>query len=270
MTGLCLIAGRGRLPEILAQSCPEARIVAVAGHAPEALEADDTLHLETLGSFLNGLSEAGIGRLCFAGAVSRPEVDPARIDAETMPLVPRLKAALAQGDDGALGVLVALVEERGIQVVGAHELLPDLLPPEGCLGARAPGQGDDADISRAFAVLAATGPADIGQGCVVARGQVLAVEAAPGTDWMLESVAALRGEGPLGRPSPPGGVFGKAPKPGQDRRIDLPAIGPETVRRAAAAGLSGIALEAGGVMILDRAATIDEADRAGLFVQVAR
>lgn len=300
MTDLCLIAGQGRLPEILCSAHPEARVVGPEGDAPDGVE---TFRLEGLGSFLTDLAASGIRRVCLVGAIRRPVVDLSQIDEATQPLVPRIVAALGEGDDGALRVLVSLIEEAGMDVVGAVDLCPDLLPPCGVLGAREPTERDMRDVKRAMSVLSQTGPADIGQGCVVAGGQVLAVEALPGTDWMLASVGAMRRHvqpaGParemnlksqtlealglggqatgaepdpapesLWAPTPAGGVLAKAPKPDQDRRVDMPTIGPDTVRRAAAAGLSGIAIEADGVIVLDAEEVGRAADVAGLWVRV--
>ncbi|WP_375262616.1 LpxI family protein [Palleronia sp.] len=300
MTELCLIAGQGRLPEILCKAFPEARVVGPEGDAPEGVE---TFRLEVLGSFLSELAASGIRQVCLVGAIRRPVVDLSQIDEATQPLVPRIVTALGKGDDGALRVLVSLIEEAGMEVVGAAELCPELLPPAGALGAREPTERDTRDMDRAMSVLSTTGPADIGQGCVVAGGQVLAVEALPGTDWMLASVAAMRrhvepagparemnlksqtlealglggqGSGPdpdparesLWAPTPAGGVLAKAPKPGQDLRVDMPTIGSDTVRRAAAAGLSGIVVASGGVIVLDREDVAQAADSSGLWVRV--
>ncbi len=259
MSDLCLIVGAGRLPRLLAQACPEARVLGLDGSGARG----ETFRLERLGSVLGALPAEGVRRVCLAGAVRRPQIDPGAIDAATRPLVPRIAAALAGGDDAGLRAVIALFEEAGLEVVGAAELLPDLLAGAGPLGRVAPDGAAEADAARASAVLAALAPADVGQGCVVAGGQVIAVEALPGTDWMLGGVAELRRSGP---PVPAGGLLMKRPKPGQDRRADLPAIGPETVAQAARAGLSGIAVEAGGVLILDRAETVAAADAAGLFL----
>jgi DUF1009 family protein len=109
------------------------------------------------------------------------------------------------------------------------------------------------------------GQFDIGQAAVVCDGLVLAVEAAEGTDAMLSRVAAL--PQPLrGTLSARRGVLVKAPKPRQERRVDLPVIGVRTVELAAAAGLAGIAVEAGGVLVLNREHVIESADRGRLFV----
>lgn len=270
---LCLIAGQGVLPGQLLRAF-EAGGLPVHLAALEGAEAgsvaDRPVHrfrLETLGSFLNDLRGRGIDRVCLAGGIRRPRIDPEAVDAATTPLVPRLGQALAAGDDGALRIVLDIFAEAGLAPVAPHEVLPDLLPPAGLLAGEIP-DGVPEDAARAATVVAALGVADLGQGCVVASGQVLAVEAAPGTDWMLGTLAAARGSGPLGRSLPEGGLLLKAPKPDQDRRIDLPAIGPDTVSQAAAAGLAGIVIEAGGVMVLDRAELVRLVERHGLFLWV--
>jgi DUF1009 family protein len=103
----------------------------------------------------------------------------------------------------------------------------------------------------------------MGQGCVVASGHILAVEAFGGTQWMLSSLSELR---PADWPE--GGVLYKAPKAGQERRVDLPAIGLETMAQAARAGLVGVAILHGEVVALDLPDVIAEADRLGLFLWV--
>jgi DUF1009 family protein len=293
---LALIAGQGALPGLVLRARPDALICELDGY-PAGLGAARRFRVERLGSFMADLRAAGVSEVCLAGRVGRPRLEPALVDAATMPLVPRMMAALQLGDDAALRTVIGFFEEAGFAVRAAHEIVPDVLPPEGVLTRAAPGAAAERDVARATAVHAAMGAADIGQALVVAEGQVLAVEAQPGTDWMLASLLARAGErlpsggvldDPFGvaadilggpavasRPRrdpalPPGGLLYKAPKPGQDLRADLPAIGPETVRGAAAAGLEGIVIAAGGVMVLDRAAAVAAADAAGLFLWVRR
>jgi DUF1009 family protein len=165
------------------------------------------------------------------------------------------------GDDATLRAVVALFEDEGFQVVGAADLAPALLPPPGLLAGALPA-GAEQDAARAATIAAALGRADVGQGCVVQAGLCLAVEALPGTDHMLATVAAL----PAGLRPGAGGLLYKGAKPGQDRRIDLPAIGPDTVRHAAAAGLAGIAFAAGEVLLLTPDTTVQAARDAGLFL----
>lgn len=256
MTRTAIIAGAGRLPALLAEAVEAPLVFALEGVTPSL--AAEPFRLERLVPLMDRLLDEGVTQVAFAGAVRRPRLDPEAFDPRTATLVPRIAAAMGQGDDAALRELIAIFEDWGLSVVGAETLRPDLLPGEGVL-AGAPTAGDRADAGRAAAILAATGPLDIGQGCVVAGGLCLALETLPGTAAMLEFVAATR-------ETPRGGVLYKAPKPGQDRRIDLPAIGPETVAQAAAARLSGIVWAAGGVLVLDRAETEAAANEAGLFL----
>jgi DUF1009 family protein len=158
-----------------------------------------------------------------------------------------------------------LIEEQGFRVLGAHEVAPEILVPKGALARVQPSEGERADIALGFDYLHATGPFDVGQAVVVAGRHVLAVEAAEGTDQMLERIAALRASGHI-RASTVGGVLVKAPKRGQDRRFDLPSIGPRTVEGAARAGLAGIAVVAGSTIVAEPERLIAAADRANIFV----
>lgn len=262
---LALIAGEGRLPELLAERWRDAgRELMVCAYAGAAggPTPDLSFRLEGLGGLVRKLRRSGVTEICMAGSITRPKLHPLRLDFATLLLVPRLVRALGKGDDGALRELIALFEENGMAVRAAHEILPDLLPEPGVPTRAQPGTDDRKDAARGEAIVAAMGAADVGQACVVARRQALAIEAMPGTDWMLASLK----DRPDGLPD--GGLLFKAPKPGQDRRVDLPTIGPETIRAAGAAGLRGVVIEAGGVMLLDREEALEAADAAGLFLWV--
>jgi len=270
---LALVAGRGALPGrvIAAREAAGGRVIVcgMAGFDADLPRNDRPFRLETLGSLIAGLRAEGAREVCLCGRVQRPAIDPGALDAATRPLAERIRGALgARGDDGALRVFVGLFEEAGLRVRGAHDLVPDLLPAEGVPTRARPGDAHGADAGRAAGLMAALGRADLGQACVVRAGQVLAVEALPGTDWMLAALAACPPDlpGHLAR----GGLVYKAPKPGQDRRVDLPAVGPATVAGAARAGLDGVVIEAGGVIVLDLPATVAAADDAGLFLWVRR
>ncbi|MCA0926956.1 LpxI family protein [Ruegeria profundi] len=258
---LALIAGTGALPGEVVDCLTERPLIcAMEGFAPDSLSTDIVFPLEHLGSFIADLKARGVTEICMAGAVRRPAIDPARIDAATMPLVPVLQQAMMSGDDGALRAVIGLFEDSGLNVRAAHQIAPALLPPLGCLTEAQPSKADLSDADRAASILRAMGAADIGQACAVLKGQALAVESIFGTDWMLQSLTQ--------RPDAGGGILFKAPKPNQDRRADLPTIGPGTVSSAVAAGLVGIVIEKGGVIVLQRDRVIDECNRLGLFLQV--
>ncbi|MDR0808151.1 MAG: UDP-2,3-diacylglucosamine diphosphatase LpxI [Gemmobacter sp.] len=262
MSRTAIIAGAGRLPAVLAAALEAPLICTLEGFVPEGVAVDQVFRVERLVPFLRRLADRGVEQVCFAGAVQRPRLDPALFDPATAQMVPRLLAAMQGGDDATLRAVIGIFEEAEFTVVGAGQVAPDLLPGPGLLAGK-PSEADRRDALRAAAIVAALGAVDVGQGAVVAQGLCLAVEALPGTDAMLDWVAAT-----ARRPDPAGakGVFYKAPKPGQDRRIDLPALGLDTLARVAVAGLAGIAFEAGGVIMLDRAAMVAEAERRGLFL----
>lgn len=266
MSLTAIIAGTGALPGHLAAALPEARrlVAAPEGLAVAVSGPVTRFRIERLVPFLDHLADAGVTRVAFAGAMRRPRLEAELFDARTAQLVPRLLAALGQGDDAGLRAVAGLFEDFGFEVVAAAALAPDLVPAAGVI-CGAPSAADRDDAARAAALVADLGRHDIGQGAVVAQGLCLALETLPGTDAMLDFVA---GHAAGLRPDPAGGkgVLFKGPKPGQDRRIDLPAIGPETVRRAAAAGLAGIAWEAGGTMLVTPDAVRQAAEAAGLFL----
>ncbi len=270
-TGLAIVAGQGALPGRIAERCAQLgrkyQIVRMRGQAPGGDEEPSPIiaEFERLGALFAAIRAAGCGEVVFAGAMTRPDLDPARFDAETARLAPRLIPDIGSGDDRTLRAIASIFEVAGFGVVAAHALLPELLATAGTMGQLAPTAADLADTERAAVIVAALGAADIGQGAVVAQGLCLGAETLQGTDAML----AFVGTTPRTLwPDPTGarGVLFKAPKPGQDQRMDLPAIGPATIRNAFDAGLGGVAVQAGGVLMLDRAATIDVADRLGLFV----
>ena len=211
------------------------------------------------GRILSLLRGNGCRDIVLIGPIKRPGLRDLRPDAEGARLLARIGRAFFTGDDGLLAAIVRVLGDEGFSVRGAHEFLPRALGKPGPLGRHAPDAQALADIERAVDVIRALGRVDVGQGCVVQQGAVLAVEAIEGTDRMLRRVPELALPGP-------GGVLVKLTKPGQERRADMPAIGPETVAAAAASGLRGIAFEAGGTLLIDETAAIGHADAAGLFL----
>jgi DUF1009 family protein len=267
---LGILAGGGRLPVIVAESVTarggRVHIVGIEGEAdPEIARFPHTwVNWAQIGRMVAALRGEGGGELVIAGAVRRPDLARLRPDAGFFRSLPQIAGLLAGGDDSVLSRVVRFFEVQGLTVRGAHEVAPDLLAEAGRVGAAglSPAERRDADVG--FAVRAALGPLDAGQAVVVAGGRVLAIEGAEGTDAMLERVAARR----QGRSSPlPAGVLAKGPKPGQEMRVDMPVIGARTVELAAAAGLAGVAVEAGGVLVLGREDVAQAAAARGLAIE---
>jgi UDP-2,3-diacylglucosamine hydrolase len=269
---LAIICGGGSFPAAVADA------VASRGRRPVMFGIKGWADPTVIGRYVHhwiALGEAGrFFRLAkaencrdvlFIGTVLRPPLAALRLDWHTIKLLPRVIGFFRGGDDKLLSGVAGLMESGGLRVVGVKDVAPDLFVPEGVLGAQAPSQRDYADIERGLKLVAALGPFDVGQAAVVANGHVIAVEAAEGTDQMLARIAELRRLGRLTAPQGVG-VLVKAPKPGQDRRFDLPSIGPRTIELVAAADLAGVAVTAGSTMIAEAEAAIAAADRHKIFV----
>jgi DUF1009 family protein len=207
----------------------------------------------------------GCRDMVLVGTALRPALTSLRLDWTTLRLLPEIWRAFRGGDDHLLSGVARIFHDLGFRIVGAHEVAPEILMPRGNIGTFGPEQRDLADIARGLALLRALGPFDVGQAVVVADNQVLAIEAVDGTDNMLERIAELRERGRVATGKGVG-VLIKAPKPTQDRRLDMPAIGPKTVEAAARAGLAGIAVLAESTIVAEPAELARAADAAKLFV----
>ena len=262
---LGVVAGGGTLPRRLVELCLDsgrgAFVVAIENHTdPATVAGVDHLWVRMGQSekAIRALKDAGVKELVMVGAVKRPSMTELRPDRRTFKFLAKI-GFNALGDDGLLGAVVKGLEEEGFVLRGIDEFLQDLLAGEGCLGRIQPDAAAWRDIRRGTEVVQAMGAADVGQATVIQDGLVLGVEAVEGTDALLARCGPLRREGP-------GGVLVKLSKPGQERRADLPTIGVKTVEGATAAGLRGIAVEAGGTLVVDSPAVVEAADRAGLFL----
>ena len=269
---LALICGGGSLPLAVADSVAKRGrpvvLFALRGYAdPEKVARfpHHWLRVGQLGAFTRIARDAGCRDIVFIGSLVRPTLWALRPDLKALMLLPRIVAAYRGGDNHLLSGVSRIVEDQGFHLLGAHEVAPEILVPVGTLGYTKAAEQHLEDIDFGFGYLHASGAFDIGQAVVVAGKRVLAVEAAEGTDQMLARVAELRIAGRIG--APPGiGVLVKAPKPEQDRRFDLPSIGPNTVAGVARAKLAGIAVVGGATVVAEPERVVVEADRAGIFV----
>jgi UDP-2,3-diacylglucosamine hydrolase len=269
---LGLIAGGGELPRAVAEAARAAGrdvfVVPLTGSISENWVTDFPHEFHSPGEpgrIIKALKAAGAGEVLLAGKVDRPKFSEMKLDAKGMLLLPKAMAAAKKGDDALLRFIVGICEDEGLKAVSVAEAAPALVAGEGALGRITPGADHAADIRQAFKVVHALGALDVGQAAVVCEGLTLSVEAAEGTDAMLARIGTLR-ESLRGTAVRKRGVLVKALKPTQDAKTDMPVVGAQTVRNAAAVFLAGIAVEAGAALILDKAAVAAEADRLGLFV----
>lgn len=265
---LVLLAGGGRFPFLVARAV-EARgrrvaIAALKGEADAGLETFPHIWIGRgqLGALMRLIRREGARDLCIIGGVrNRRMPGLSEIDLGGLLEVIRNWRILTLGDDSLLRKLARGFETRGLRVVGAAEVAPELVMPAGPLGAVTPTECDWVDIGCGVAAARAHGRRDLGQAVIAAGGAVVVKEGPAGTDAMMAAHAAMRTDATTRC-----GVLVKCLKPTQDRRLDMPAIGPDTVRVAAASGLRGIAVEAGATLVADRDEVARLADAAGLFV----
>ena len=271
MSKLGLITGGGALPVSVAARCEaEGRpvfLVRLAGFADPHLARYPGIEagIAEFGKILSALKKSGCTGVCFAGTVTRPDFKTLKPDLRGATLLPGIIAAATKGDDALLRKILSVFEGEGYVIEGADDILGGETLPDGALGAIRPTEAQLADLRKALHVAEKAGELDIGQGAVVCDGLVLAVEAQEGTDAMLVRVAGLPAD-LRGSAADRKGVLGKAPKPIQDLRVDMPVMGARTIEMAAAAGLAGVGGVAGKLILIDQAGLIETADRLGLFV----
>ncbi len=265
---LAIIAGGGDLPVRVLQNVSAAGrdvfVVAIDGLADPALHQWPHIvwKLGAAGHLFSALRENKCSELVMIGKVPRPQFRDLHLDAGGLRYTPRLAKILIGGDGSVLDKVVAFFETEGIIVKGVHEVDGNLCLTERHLGEHRPDSILKKDIGFGAKMARVMGSHDVGQGVVVDKGRILAVEAAEGTDLMLSRCNSLRSETGDTR----SGVLVKVPKPGQDLRIDMPTIGVETVQRVAEAGLAGIAVERGHTLVVDRAKVAEAANAAGIFI----
>lgn len=262
---LGVLAGGGQLPGRVVAACRARQqpffVIAFNGFT-DPVTVEGTAHawmqLEKVGAILSRLHAEKVSDVVLAGPVRRPgSLLTLRPDGRGLLLLLRMLQRWG-GDDHVLTQVVREIERDGFRVVGAEAVAPELLMPNGVLGSLGPDGAQRRSISLGIAAARDLGRNDRGQAVLVSGNQVVAREGAGGTTRLLADAAATQ--------SARGGVLVKIAKPGQERRVDLPSVGIETVAQSAKAGLAGIALEAGGSLVIDREAVTRAADAAGLFV----
>ncbi|MBI37379.1 MAG: UDP-2,3-diacylglucosamine pyrophosphatase [Alphaproteobacteria bacterium] len=262
---LGILAGGGSLPAKLIDFCKQTGrdyfVIAFEQQADPEMIGDaphSWVRLGAAGEALKVLREESCKELVLAGPIKRPSLSDLRPDRRAAKFIS--KGFFSKGDDGLLsGIIKSLEEEEGFKVIGVDSILGELIAGHGNLGVHFPNNTDELDIIRGVEVLYTIGLLDIGQSVVISQEVVLAVEAAEGTEEMLIRCKSVPSGGN-------GGVLIKLPKPRQEKRVDMPAIGPRTVIKAKDSGLSGIAVAANLTLIIEPQKTIQLANKEGIFI----
>lgn len=263
---LGLIAGSGELPAQIIEACRSSgRDIFVIGFediTDRKIVSDiksKFVHIGRAGEAIDCLKKEGVSEVIMAGRVGRPNVSSLKLDFTGIRLLIKLSRLPSQGDNAVFSAIISFIENYGFKVVGAEDVLSDLLIKEGVLGNIKPDAVAENDIKIGMNAALKIGELDIGQAVIIQNGNILGVEGAEGTDRLISRCKELHNEGP-------GGVLVKMKKPKQDSRVDLPSIGVNTIENAHKSGLRGIAVEAGGALVINRTKVLELADKLGIFV----
>lgn len=258
---IAILAGDGHLPKKLISACKaQGREVFVIGFEGQSNPdiVDFMTHVGAAGGIIERLHDEGVKEIVFAGGIKRPALKEIKPDLRGTKILAKI-GLKALGDDALLKVVSSELEKEGFRIIGVHEILEEILAPEGTYTKVEPDEQALADIRHGREVARSLGLADVGQSVVVQQGLVLGVEAIEGTDALLDRCVGLKKEGL-------GGVLVKMKKPQQSMRFDLPTIGDVTVIKAHEAGLRGIAIRAGETIVIDREKMVAKADELGMFI----
>ena len=259
---LAIISGSGELPLIIKKQYKKAMFIAFNNSNIIVENNAIDCEFEKLGFLFDSLKQNNIRRVVMAGAIARPQFDKSKMDEYTLDLLPKLNTKLVQGDNELLSFIAEEFENKGYQIVGASDIISDVTVAPGFVCGTSY-EFFSRDISRADRLLKALGPEDIGQGIVIENGLVLGIETLQGTNELLSFVEQTASHH---RINGLGGIFVKRPKVNQDLRFDMPVIGPRTVELACKAGLRGLIISPGSVMLLEREKCVKLAEANNFFI----
>lgn len=268
---LAIVIGKGLLPKEIVNSLHNQDhtplLIGIEGETEPWLSEHKhkIFSWEQYGKFSKYLKQHNINQVMFAGSMTRPKLQPFKMDIGGLMVLPQVMAFMLGGDNSLLSGLIKLFDKQNIEVIGAHEAAPDLLSTEGLITGKKPSSQAMKNIRVGYNACKVIGELDIGQAGVVVGGRVIALEGIEGTDGMLSRVADMRASGRLYETGSHG-VLVKTMKPGQDMRADLPTIGPDTFEMLKKAGLKGVAIEAGHSLILAKQETFIAAKNADTFI----
>ena len=271
LPNLAIVAGSGALPLQLAEHCQSIgrsyKIIRFNGTQLDWASNHPVIsaEFEKPKSLFSAIRKAGCKQIVFAGAIQRPKLNPLKFDLAFLKFAPTLLPALKKGDDTTLRLIASLFESEGFKIISAHQILDQLMVPKGILTRIHPSLGSQLDIERGFSILNIMAEADVGQACIVGQGLCLGIETVQGSDYLISNVGTAKGNY-LEDIKGCNGVFIKAPKVGQDTRLDTPTIGPVTIQSVYDAGLSGIAIKENSVQILEKDACVKLANNLELFI----
>ncbi|MEX5285476.1 UDP-2,3-diacylglucosamine diphosphatase LpxI [Selenomonas sputigena] len=265
MEKIGLLAGVGRLPVLCARAAQalgiEVSAVALLPGVDEELAAAAAdcraINIAQLGKIIDYLKERGVTKVTLLGKVTKELLFAGTHEQPDLRMMQLLMTLPDKKDDTIMLAFVRELAKEGMEAFDQTVLLKTLMPPAGTLTKREPTEAERADMEMALAMAKEIGRLDVGQTAVVKNKAVMALEAIEGTDACIRRGGELSGGG---------AVIGKAAKPQQDMRFDVPTVGPDTIDSMLAAGAKALALEAGRVLVVDRERVVAMAEENGITI----
>jgi hypothetical protein len=265
VTKLAIVAGGGDLPRRLLDACEQQNIEVFIVGFENQTDKDiyhGHMHMHTrigaAGQIIKTLQSHDISDMVIIGDMRRPTLAELKPDMRTAKFFARL-GFQAMGDNTILTALRSELEREGFKIHGVHKFVTDLLTEHGTLTKKKPNKDAMANIARGVSVSRLLGEIDVGQSVIVQEGLVLGVEAIEGTNALIERCEDYQRKGS-------GPILVKLCKTGQDQDLDLPTLGLKTIELAIKHGLSGIAIEAGASLMVDKDACVKMANAAKIFI----
>lgn len=263
---LGIIAGSDLLPRHVVDACKKNNIpfvlIGLTGNTTSELFKDIThenFALHSVSKVIKKLKNEEVTHLVFAGKVRRSSVSKLLLDVKGAKLLTKIiRAGLS--DNAILSAILEFFENEGFKIVAPEEIAEEIVVKKGKIANLEPSKENWDDIKKAVKVLKGIAEYDVGQALIIQGGLVLGVEAAEGTDALIKRCGSILQQ------EDNDGILVKICKPKQDKRVDLPCIGYNTIQNLHKNGLKGVAIEAGAAIILDEAATVNEANKLGIFI----
>jgi DUF1009 family protein len=262
---LAIIAGSGYLPKHVYDACQhngiKCELIILEGEtSPELFNDAKNIKFKAhkISQILRYIRKIGATHLTLAGKVKRANISKLLLDLKGAKLFAMIiKKGL--NDNAILKTILEFIEEEGLKIIAPEKVAPSIILHKGPLSKAKPNTSAKEDIKLGLKILKGIASYDVGQALIMQHGLVLGVEAAEGTDELIKRCGEIKqnGEGP---------ILIKIVKPEQDKRIDLPCIGPDTILMAHKYGIRGIAAEAGSTLILDQSNTLKLADKLKIFI----
>ena len=259
---LAVISGSGELPLLIKKLYKKATCIKFNNSFKTKDNQVINCQFERLGFLFEFLKQNEIRRVVMAGAITRPQLNESKMDEYTLNLFPKLKEKFVKGDNELLSFIASEFERKGYKVLGVADIIPELTVSPGFI-CGSPYALLSRDILKADRILNNLSSEDIGQGIVIENGLVLGIETLQGTNELLKFVTKTSSKL---RINGLGGIFVKRPKVDQDLRFDMPAIGPMTIELACKAGLRGLVISPGSVLLLEKEKCIKIAQANNFFI----